>query len=203
MIKKEGQQNAFLLMKRSAHQVYECLTVTKANFRYERRVTSFFVYHPLFLRVLFMWSGVCVYTCKRSFWTSLFFRLCFHYNRHCRVSHLFLSDLFRSVGMHAVRTVYLQGENMNQFSLCFAPLAVLSFLFLVVLFLLCKRKHKNHIALLWFLVFIFCALSLTPILSLLWLGRGLLILEQCYNNCTFDAFFGLLMRSIVGRSTTN
>lgn len=109
-------------MKRS--RLIKCLTVTKANFRIRTTCYLFFivfcsVFFSLsfsccccrcccFFYLLFSWLCVC-------FVNIIIFRLCFQYNRHCRVSHLFLSDLSKSNACCA-HGEYLQGENMNLFS---------------------------------------------------------------------------------------
>lgn len=103
-------------MKRS--RLIKCLTVTKANFQI--RTTCYFfspsssVLCSLSLSLLlisFGWLCVC-------FVNIIIFRLCFQYNRHCRASHLFLSDLSKSNACcaHSVHRIHLQDENMNLFS---------------------------------------------------------------------------------------
>lgn len=160
----------------------------KLIFVYERRVTfslsssvlcsslclSLVVVVVVFY-LLFSWLCVC-------FVNIIIFRLCFQYNRHCRVSHLFLSDLSKSNACCA-HGEYLQGENMNLFS--FGAFFFLLFFRFKIFFLafapysvskrLCKnwRKKRMHkiirIALVLYLrlrFFINAAPHLTTVLSM-------------------------------------
>lgn len=133
-------------MKRSAHQV---LDVTKANFRYENDVllswTVVLCSSVLCCRLCFHFSSlsvspiVCVFV--YIFWTSLFSVCVLPLQSTLQGFTPFsVSDLSLSNRMHAARTEYLQGENMNLFSsFTFAPFCIPTSL--------CKCMHA---ASLWF-----------------------------------------------------
>lgn len=118
-------------MKRSAHQV---LDVTKANFRYENDVllswTVVLCSSVLCCRLCFHFSTlsvspiVCVFV--YIFWTSLFSVCVLPLQSTLQGFTPFsVSDLSLSNRMHAARTEYLQGENMNLFSsFTFAPFCI-------------------------------------------------------------------------------
>lgn len=133
-------------MKRSAHQV---LDVTKANFRYENDVllswTVVLCSSVLCCRLCFHFSSlsvspiVCVFV--YIFWTSLFSVCVLPLQSTLQGFTPFsVSDLSLSNRMHAARTEYLQGENMNLFSsFTFAPFCIPTSL--------CKCMHAGS---LWF-----------------------------------------------------
>lgn len=133
-------------MKRSAHQV---LDVTKANFRYENDVllswTVVLCSSVLCCRLYFHFSSlsvssiVCVFV--YIFWTSLFSVCVLPLQSTLQGFTPFsVSDLSLSNRMHAARTEYLQGENMNLFSsFTFAPFCIPTSL--------CKCMHAGS---LWF-----------------------------------------------------
>lgn len=133
-------------MKRSAHQV---LDVTKANFRYENDVL-------LSWTVVLCSSVLCCRLCfhfsSLSLSLRLFVCLCIFSEHHyfpCVLplqstlqgfTPFSVSDLSLSNRMHAARTEYLQGENMNLFSsFTFAPFCIPTSL--------CKCMHAGS---LWF-----------------------------------------------------
>lgn len=114
-------------------RLIKCLTLQKLIF--DMKTTCYFLEPSSSVPLFYVVD--CVFTSPLSLSLRLFVCLCifsehhyfpcvcFHYNRHCRVSHLFLCLISLSNRMHAARTEYLQGENMNLFpSFTFAPFCI-------------------------------------------------------------------------------
>lgn len=183
----------------------------------------------LYIRIVVFCSSMLCSVLSVIFCNIIIFRLCFHYNRHCRVSHLFVvvALLFRhnafSVWSLIVQIecmlrvqIYLRGENMKicaHFSFIVvtliplipigSPFASFSQSLWVSIYyhVLCKRMHKNFIRIA--LIQSSCAFLIHIVIY----QMHVFVVVHFFFSFHFKfilVFFGFLMRSIVSAAwTTN
>lgn len=133
-------------------RLIKCLTLQKLIFDANDVLLLFLTFFLVIILCSAFFSCDCVY-----FLNIIIFRLCFHYNRHCRVSHLFL--LF-GVWSLSLRSTACCAMNIFRVKIwiCFLFLLLrLFFPFCMLFFVLCKHFvfvcNRNHCVLLWFFPF--------------------------------------------------